>query len=64
MSVSLDHGLINEPHPRKLLMEEKRKYLCRKMIGPCLFIAINCVSVGGGYLFALYLNNNDSSNSL
>lgn len=62
MSISLDHGLINEPHPRKILQEEKRKYCCRKMLGPCLFIGINIVSFGLGYFISsLYDIENDGS---
>lgn len=52
MSLSLDHGLINEPHPRKILQDERRKYLCRKMLVPCLFIGINVVSFGLGYFMS------------
>ena len=50
--------LINEPHP-KIFIDTQRKIqykeLCFKMIGPCLFIGINCISVGIGYTLALYL---------
>ena len=50
--------LINEPHP-KIFMDIQNKNqckeLCFKMIGPCLFIGINCISVGIGYTLALYL---------
>ena len=50
--------LINEPHP-KILMNTQRKIqykgFCFNMIGPCLFIGINCISVGIGYTLALYL---------
>jgi len=50
--------LINESHP-KILMNTQRKIqckeLCFKMIGPCLFIGIQCISMGIGYTLALYL---------
>lgn len=52
--MSLDHGLINEPHPIKQLREERRKYICERcnmFVGPCLFIGLNIISFVTGYYF-------------